>query len=73
MPMASAMSRKRFMVANDVEFFNIWQEDGVADAVWQVVVTAELVGHCMDIAEGGVVERDTGEVLCIGHFIAARM
>lgn len=57
-------------VANDVEFFNIWQEDGVADAVWQVVVTAELVGHCMDIAEGGVVERDTGEVLCIGHFIA---
>lgn len=56
-------------IADEVEFADVRQQDGVADAVRQVVETAELMGHGMDVAEGGVVEGDAGEILAIGHLV----
>ena len=36
----------------------------------QVVEAAELMGHGMDVAEGGIIECDAGEVLAVGHLVA---
>ena len=46
------------------------QEDGVAEAVGQVVEAAELVGHGVNVAEAGVIECHAGKILSVAHTFA---
>ncbi len=55
---------------DQVELADGREQDGVADAVGQVVEAAQLVSHGVDVAEAGVVERHAGQVLGIGHLVA---
>ena len=41
----------------------------VAHAVGQVVEAAQLVGHGVDVAQGGVVEGDARQILGVGHLV----
>lgn len=57
-------------IADQVELFHIREKDRVADTVREIVHTAELVSHRMDISEGCVIECDTCEILTVSHLIA---
>ena len=56
-------------VADEVEFLHIGQQDGVAYAVRQVVVAAQLVGHGVDVAQRGVIESNARQILGVGHLV----
>lgn len=50
-----------------VEYLNMRQQNGVTYTVWQVVETAQLVRHRMNITQRSIIERHTGEELGISH------
>ena len=55
-------------VADQVELLDIGQQDGVADAVGQVIEAAQLVGHGVDVTKGSVVEGNASQILGVSHF-----
>ena len=57
-------------IADQVELFHMREKDRVADTVREIVHTAELMCHRMDISEGCVIECDTCEILSVSHLVA---
>ena len=56
-------------IADQVELFHMREKDRVADTVREIVHTAELMCHRMDISEGCVIECDTCELMSVSHLV----
>ncbi|MNP41653.1 hypothetical protein D3C76_1353680 [compost metagenome] len=50
-----------------VKLFDYRQQDGIADAVRQIVGCTRLVSQCVHQAKPGAVERHPRQILPIGH------